>query len=133
MSDNYRTFYHSSNYSFNLEKFFSFPYPTRERVGTISYLLRNSRETSIQIYASFNVSKIIFTQYGGSNNKRGTIYYDTVKGNSFTWVDFYCRGNVAVEFFDKNGKTVDFFTRGKALSYLDDSNCNYKHLLPSQL
>ncbi|MFJ8258186.1 hypothetical protein ACIQ4Z_13035 [Peribacillus asahii] len=49
--------------------------------------------------------------------------------NSFFWVDFTCKGNVGVKFFDKKGKVVDSFVRGPGTAYLDNTACNYKYFV----
>lgn len=83
------------------------------------------KKFSWQIYVSHGVEKITFTQYDMENKERGLIYYDNPPQNSFFWVDFTCLGNVSVQFYDKKGKVVDFFTRGPATAYLDNKACKY--------
>lgn len=85
-----------------------------------------NKKFSWQIFFSNNVKKVEFTQYDEKMKKRSTLYHNSVKGNSFLWVDFYCKGPMSVEFFDKHGKVVDSFIRGTAEKYLDNSSCSYK-------
>jgi len=87
------------------------------------------KKFSWQIYVSYGVKKIIFTQYDMKKRDRGLIYYDNPPQNSFFWVDFTCKGNVGVKFFDKKGKVVDSFVRGPGTAYLDNTACNYKYFV----
>lgn len=86
-----------------------------------------NKKFSWQIFLSNNVKKVEFTQYDIKMKKRSVLYHKSVEGNSYLWVDFYCKGMVSVEFFDKKGKVVDSFIRGKAEKYLDDSSCSYPY------
>lgn len=80
---------------------------------------------SWQIFVSHGVKKITFTQYDIENKERGLIYYDDPPQNSFFWVDFTCRGNVSIQFFDNKGKLIDSFIRGHGKSYLKNTACKY--------
>ncbi|WP_180320079.1 hypothetical protein [Peribacillus loiseleuriae] len=84
------------------------------------------KKFSWQIYVSHGVKKITFIQYDMENKERGLIYYDDPPQNSFFWVDFTCRGNVRINFYNKKGKLIGSFTRGHGTSYLNNSACNYK-------
>ena len=84
-----------------------------------------NKKFSWQIFFSNNVKKVEFTQYDVKMKKQSVLYHNSVKGNSYLWVDFYCQGMVSVEFFDKKGKVVDSFIRGTAERYLNDSSCSY--------
>lgn len=83
------------------------------------------KKFSWQLYSSFGVKEIKFTQFDIDGIEKGEINLNATE-NGFNWVDFSCRGNVSIEFLNENGDTVSVFTRGQARSYLDDTSCNYK-------
>ena len=85
------------------------------------------KKFSWQLYMSSGVKQVIFKQYDEKFKKRMTLYHDVKKANSFLWVDFYCRGQVSVEFLDKKGKVMDSFIRDSAKKYLDNSSCTYRY------
>lgn len=82
------------------------------------------KKFSWQLYASIGINKIRFTQFDKNNEQVKIIDLET-NGNSFYWVDFYCTGDVSIEFLDSDEKTKDIITRGKGTTYLDNSSCKY--------
>lgn len=60
------------------------------------------KKFSWQLYSSKGVNGMRFTQYDIDGNEKGKINIEA-KENSFSWVDFSCRGNVSIEFLDENG------------------------------
>ncbi len=85
----------------------------------------HQKKFSWQLYSDFGIDQIRFTQFDIDGNEKGKINIKA-KENDFAWVDFYCSGNVHIEFLDASGKVQNSLTRGQATSYLDDSSCNYK-------
>lgn len=85
----------------------------------------SKKKFSWELYSSRGVNDIRFTQYDLNGTERGKITLKA-KENVFSWVDFSCKGNVSIEFLDANGKVLSLFSRGQALSHLDDRSCNYK-------
>lgn len=83
------------------------------------------KKFSWQLYSSFGVKEIKFTQFDLDGKEKGKVNLKATE-NGFNWVDFSCKGNVSIEFLDENGGTVSFLTRGQARSYLDDTSCDYK-------
>ena len=85
----------------------------------------HQKKFSWQFFSDFGIDQIRFIQFDIDGNEKGKIDFK-VKENDFKWIDFYCKGNVHIEFLDASGKVQDSLTRGQATSYLDDSSCNYK-------